>query len=168
PGGLSVDNVPMFVTIGFDDNAHADGMAWILDFMKAKVNPRGSGNKCTFDGGPARVTFFNNSHVGVAMDPIKQQPLRAYRDGHEAANHTDTHDELLARSTDKALWVKEMTTCNDYHVGVGTPRGALIGCRTPFLQQSDQTFDAILEVGFKYDCSIEHYYAGDGSTWPTT
>jgi hypothetical protein len=168
PGGLAVDNVPMLIALGFDDNAYPDGMAWILDFMKSKVNPAGRGNACTFDGTPARATFFNNSHVGVAMDPIKQAHLRAYREGHEAANHTDTHAETLQRNPDKAVWLKEISTCTDYHVGLGIPRADFIGFRTPFLQQSDQTFDAIVELGFKYDCSIEHYYGVDGFAWPYT
>src|SRR6185369_14458805 len=86
PGGLAIDNVPLLVSIGFDDNAYEDGMQWILDFMKSKVNPKGSGNPCTFDGTPARVTFFINSHVGITSDVLKGLHGRAYRDGHEDGN----------------------------------------------------------------------------------
>jgi hypothetical protein len=31
-----LNNVPLLVSIGFDDNAYEDGMQWILDFMKRR------------------------------------------------------------------------------------------------------------------------------------
>jgi hypothetical protein len=169
PGGLAIDNVPQFISFGWDDNAYTDGMTWILEFMKSKMNPAGRGNPCTFDGSPARSTFFNNSHVGVMTDPgIQDAHLRAYREGHEAANHTDTHDELLQRNMDKARWIKELSTCNQYLVDLGIPRADIIGFRTPFLQQAEQTFEAIVDQKFRYDCSIEHFYYHDGYVWPYT
>jgi Polysaccharide deacetylase len=168
PGGLALTNVPLLVSIGFDDNAYEDGMQWILDFMKSKVNPRGSGNRCTFDGTAARVTFFINSHVGITSDALKALHGRAYREGHEAANHTDTHADTLQQNPDRAVWNKEMSTCNDYLVGLGVPRMQIIGFRTPFLQQSEATFEAIVEQKFRYDSSIEHYYGVGGFDWPYT
>jgi hypothetical protein len=168
PGGLALDNVPLLVAIGFDDNAYEDGMQWILDFMKSKTNPAGTGNRCTFDGTPARVTFFINSHVGITTDALKAQHARAYRDGHEAANHTDTHGETLQQNPDRAVWNKELATCNDYLVSLGVPRATIVGFRTPFLQQSEATFEAILEQKFRYDSSIEHYYGVNGFLWPYT
>ena len=169
PGGLAVDNVPLFVSLGFDDNAYPDGMQWILDVMKSRVNPAGRGNPCTFDGAPARASFFNNSHVGEMTEPgIKDAHQRAYRDGHEAANHTDSHAETLQRNPDRALWVKELSTCTDYMVGLGIPRADIVGFRTPFLQQSEQTFEAIVDQKFRYDCSIEHFYGPGGFVWPYT
>lgn len=168
PGGLAVDNVPQFVSIGFDDNQFEDGMQWALDLFKSKRNPAGTGNACTSDGSPARVTFFINSHVGITSDALKALHARVYTDGHEAANHTDTHADTLMQNPDKAVWTKEMTTCNDYLVGLGVPRAKIIGFRTPFLQQSEATFQAIVEQNFKFDCSVEHYNAGDGFLWPYT
>jgi hypothetical protein len=166
PGGLALANVPQFIAIGFDDNAYEDGMKWILDFMKSKTNPRGSGNHCTFDGTPARVSFFINSHVGITSDALKALHARAYQEGHEAANHTDTHADTLQQNPDKAVWTKELTTCNDYLVGLGVPRAAILGFRTPFLQQSEATFQVIVEQKFRYDSSIEHYYGTGGFDWP--
>ena len=168
PGGLGIGNVPLFVSIGFDDNAYEDGMQWILDFMKSKVNPRGSGNHCTFDGTPARVTFFINSHVGITSDALKALHGRAYRDGHEAANHTDSHADTLQQNPDRAVWNKELATCTDYLVSLGVPRPQIVGFRTPFLQQSEATFEAIVEQKFRYDSSIEHYYGVGGFDWPYT
>jgi hypothetical protein len=166
PGGLGVSNVPLLISIGFDDNAYEDGMRWILDFLKTRKNPGGNARPCTFDGTPARVTFFNNSHVGMNSEGIKAQHARAYVEGHEVANHTDTHDESLKQNPSKDVWLKEMSTCTDYHVGLGVPRAAIIGFRTPFLEQSNATFEAMLEQKFRYDCSIEHYYGVGGFVWP--
>jgi hypothetical protein len=168
PAGLAIGNVPLFVSIGFDDNAYEDGMQWALDFLKSKVNPKGSGNPCTFDGTPARVTFFINSHVGITSDALKGLHGRAYREGHEAANHTDSHADTLQQNPDRAVWNKEMATCNDYLVGLGVPRPQIVGFRTPFLQQSEATFEAIIEQKFRYDSSIEHYYGVGGFVWPYT
>jgi hypothetical protein len=168
PGGLAVDNVPQFISIGFDDNAFEDGMQWALDLLQPKKNPAGHGNKCTFDDTPARVTFFINSHVGVTTDALKALHGRVYKDGHEPANHTDTHADTLMLNADKAVWTKEMTTCNDYLVGLGVPRARIVGFRTPFLQQSEATYQAMVEQNFKYDCSVEHYNDGSGFIWPYT
>ncbi|HVR64214.1 MAG TPA: polysaccharide deacetylase family protein [Polyangia bacterium] len=168
PGGLAVTNVPQFVSIGFDDNAFEDGMQWALDLLQSKRNPAGSGNPCTFDGTPARVTFFINSHVGITTDALKALHARVYTDGHEPANHTDSHADTLMQNPDKAVWTKEMTTCNDYLVGLGVPRARIVGFRTPFLQQSEATYQAIVEENFKFDCSVEHYNDGSGFVWPYT
>jgi hypothetical protein len=168
PGGLAVENVPQFVSIGFDDNAFEDGMQWVLDLFKSKQNPAGTGNHCTFDGTPARVSFYINSHVGITSDALKALHARVYTDGHEPANHTDTHADTLMQNPDVSVWTQEMTTCNDYLVGLGVPRARLIGFRTPFLQQSEATYQAIVQENFKYDCSVEHYNDGSGFIWPYT
>jgi hypothetical protein len=168
PGGLAVENVPQFVSIGFDDNAFEDGMQWILDFMKAKTNPAGHGNHCTFDGTPARLSFFINSHVGITPAGLKAQHGRAFREGHEVGNHTDTHDKALQLSRDKALWTKEIVTCSDYLVGLGVPRAAIVGFRAPFLGQSEETIQVVAEQKFLYDCSVEHYLGVGGFDWPYT
>ena len=168
PGGLALENVPQLISFGFDDNAHEDGMQWFLDFIKSKVNPAGSGNPCTFDGTAARVSFFDNSHVDMHTEAMAALHARAFREGHETGNHTDTHADTLQQNPDKAVWTKEMVTCNDYLVGLGIPRDRIVGFRTPFLQQSEATFQAIVEQKFRYDCSIEHYYGTAGFVWPYT
>lgn len=168
PGGLAVNNVPQFVSIGFDDNAFLDGMQWALDMLKSKMNPKGSGNHCTFDGTPARVSFFINSHVGITPPDLQALHARVYTDGHEAANHTDTHGEELKQNPDKALWTKEITTCNNYLVKLGVPRAEIVGFRAPFLEQSEATFQVVVEQKFRYDCSIQHFYWLGGFDWPYT
>jgi hypothetical protein len=143
-------------------------MKWALDLLQPKKNPAGTGNKCTFDDTPARTTFFINSHVGITSDELKGLHRRVYQDGHEAANHTDTHGDALMQNPMKSVWTTEMTTCNDYLAGLGVPRARIVGFRTPFLQQSEATFQAIVEQDFKYDCSVEHYSDGSGFVWPYT
>src|SRR5204863_470436 len=49
PGGLPASKVPMFVLLGFDDNGYADGINWVLDSLRARVNG---------DHTAARATFF--------------------------------------------------------------------------------------------------------------
>jgi hypothetical protein len=69
PQGMSPAQIPMFVSIGFDDNGMsglpgsggAGGTSWFLEFIRDKNNHPGSGNTATFDGTPARITFFNRS-----------------------------------------------------------------------------------------------------------
>lgn len=168
PGGLALENTPQFVSIGFDDDAFEDGMRWILDYMKTKKNPAGKGNPCTFDGTAARVSFFINSHVGITTDALKAQHARAWTDGHEVANHTDTHGDTLMQNMDVNVWLKEMTTCNDYIVSLGVPRSEILGFRTPFLQQAEATFQAMVQEKFHYDCSVEHFYGPMGFDWPYT
>jgi hypothetical protein len=114
------------------------------------------------------VTFFINSHVGITTDALKALHARAYHEGHEAGNHTDTHADTLQQNPDLAVWNHEMSTCNDYLVSLGVPRLEILGFRTPFLQQSEATFTAIVEQKFRYDSSIEHYYGVGGFDWPYT
>jgi hypothetical protein len=166
PGGLAVENVPMFIAIGWDDNGFVDGMDWALDYYQTKRNPKGNGNPCTFDDLPARATFYITSQFA-----LEEQWRRAYEEGHEIGNHTNSHDMTLQQNGDKNVWLGEMSTCNSYlHDTVGVPADAIVGFRTPFLSHSEQTYEAIVETGFFYDCSIEHYkeLATDAFIWPYT
>src|SRR6185295_18852393 len=67
PAGIAVSNAPQFVEIGFDDNyisglgATTGGMAWILNYLRTKRNPAGSGNAATFDNALIRVNFYSNT-----------------------------------------------------------------------------------------------------------
>jgi hypothetical protein len=168
PGGLALSNVPQFVAFGFDDNRYEDGMQWALDLIKSKQNPAGRGEHCTFDGTPARFTFFVTSQVGDTRDTLKALHARAYQEGNEVGNHTDTHATDLQANSDETRWLKEMDTCNTYLSGLGIPRGDVVGFRTPFLQYMPATFAAIAKEGFAYDCSVEHFLSATGEDWPYT
>jgi hypothetical protein len=160
--------VPQFVAFGFDDDRYEDGMQWALDTIKAKRNPAGRGDHCTFDGTQARVSFFITSKVGATSAALQALHARAYQDGNEVANHTDTHADTLQANTDINVWLHEMTTCNGYLSGLGVPKNAIIGFRTPFLQFTSATFNAIAQEGFLYDCSVEHFLSPTGEDWPYT
>ena len=161
-------NVPQFIAIGFDDNRYDDGMQWALDMIKPKVNPAGRGDHCTFDGTPARVSFFIESLVSEVRPTLAALHLRAYTDGNEVGNHTDTHGTSLQQNPDVNAWLQEMNTCNGYLTGLGVPKADIIGFRTPFLAYSGATFDAIAQEAFVYDCSIEHFLSATGEDWPYT
>jgi hypothetical protein len=55
PGGLPVNKVPMFVSMGFDDNPDPEAVNWVVSAFNAIKNPAGSGNAATFDGTTARA-----------------------------------------------------------------------------------------------------------------
>jgi hypothetical protein len=132
------------------------------------MNPAGSGNPCTFDGTPARGSFYIESLVSDANPAIKAAHLRAYTDGNEVGNHTNTHAVTLQQNPDETTWQTEMTTCNGYLNGLGVPRSEILGFRTPFLAYSTATFDQMVAQKFTYDCSIEHFLGPGGEDWPYT
>jgi hypothetical protein len=119
------------------------------------------------DGTAARATFFISAgFASEFFNPAGGQNaadlLNAWRkikaDGHEIANHSWSHGEMLAGS-DKATWQAEMTKANDLFVQtLGVEKCKLWGFRTPFLGFSQSTFDAMKAVGVRYDTSVEFGY----------
>jgi hypothetical protein len=168
PGGLALDNVPQFVAFGFDDNRYEDGMQWALDTIKPKQNPPGRGDHCTFDGTPARFSFFITSMVDQTTAALEALHARAYRDGNEVGNHTDTHADSLQANPNESVWLDEMSKCNIYLKNLGVAPADITGFRTPFLQFTGATFSAIVQEGFLYDCSVEHFLSPTGEDWPYT
>lgn len=106
PGGLLPEQVPMFVSIGFDDNGYAGlensgnkgGMKWAYDLFHDRVNPAGTGNPATYDGTPVRISFFVTSCY-FSSNPADEKSVynlqwilnAVYKDGHEMGNHTWLH-----------------------------------------------------------------------------
>ncbi len=191
PGSLSPQQVPMFVSIGFDDNFYSGypgapgqgGMKWAIDFFKNIKNPAGSRNPATFDDTPARVTFFNTCVYGtrwMAESPvlIKKAWHDAYTDGHEVGNHTVSHAQG-GKTRSQADWYKEIQDCTDFLTraynpdevihspdpsnGVGVDPAELTGFRSPFLHYNDNTFKVLEQTGFTYDVSIEEGFQEDQS-----
>ncbi|ERP31924.1 polysaccharide deacetylase family protein [Chitinivibrio alkaliphilus] len=133
PGGLSPEEVPMFITIGFDDNSRSgidtvgsrpteydypEGMLWALKYFRTLTNPEGEGNAATYDGTPVRVAFYNTSYYASGYNGDNPALIRRiwnelYEDGHEIGNHTHTHSENL-QSADAAQWREEVQTCNEW------------------------------------------------------
>lgn len=169
---------PQFVIFGYDDNQFDDGMHSILDMYKTLNNPAGAGNPLTYDGTPAKASFYVNPGGRDAQWDWTVDDLaiaswkRAYDEGHEIGNHTWYHEHGLAFTVER--WSEEIRRCNDFLVErVGIPREAITGFRTPFLEYNDNLFYALKEQGIEYDSSYEgglRWDGADGSTniWPYT
>ncbi len=128
PGGLTPDQVPMFISIGWDDNSIAgvtgtrcpgDGMKWIIDFLEDLNNPVGTGNEDTFDGSPVRCSFYSNGCYmyqsgfnGDRVTAVKWVHNLAYKQGHEIGNHTNTHQDGSGFSPSQ--WGDEIDQCQNW------------------------------------------------------
>jgi peptidoglycan/xylan/chitin deacetylase (PgdA/CDA1 family) len=171
PGNLTPPQTPQFVSIGFDDNYYAEGMVWILNYLKKIENPTGKNNHKTFDGTPVRVSFFNNTNNAEQVIPgtaLANTYVEAYKDGHEIGNHTKTH--TTSEYTFGIVWKKEIAECKNELASLDIPPEKIIGFRAPFLRYNDATFNTLKELGFLYDCSIESGFDdqtdGTNFTWP--
>src|SRR4051794_15582111 len=183
PGGLTPAQVPQFVAVTFDDgygleDGGTGGVNTIVDFMAAKKNP-GPGNAGTFDGMPVRTTFYLSSSNGTGANLTAW--TKAYKAGHEAADHTINHPNggtLNAGGTAPgkfgvAKWVLEMKGCKDALTrqgGVGAAATDVVGFRTPFLGYNDNTFAALEQLGFAYDSTFPNCLGegedGGSCSWP--
>jgi hypothetical protein len=125
-------------------------------------------NKVNHDGTAARVTFFisggfDSDFFNPAGGHQNAADLlaawrKAHTDGHEIANHSWSHSDSLG-GADEATWQTEMTKANDVFANaLGVEKCKINGFRTPFLNFSPATFDAIKAVGFRYDASVEFGY----------
>jgi hypothetical protein len=199
PGGLAPNQVPMFVTVGFDDNGYSGlegsngtgGITWAADFFRPLVNPAGSGNAATYDGQPARATFYLTATYGAMWISesntfVKRAWHTLMTDGHELGDHTLSH--LHGADWDEAMWTTEIQACIDVLVkpfdpmemnvspdtskGIGMARADFFGFRTPFLEYNGNVFTVLSKLGFRYDGSIEDGYQtdqdGTNYFWPYT
>jgi hypothetical protein len=142
PCGLKPDQVPQFVSIGFDDNGQVGGMTWAVDMLKNR-------GKASF--------YLTCTYMQAAAWKA------AYMAGHEIGNHTVTH--ATDRNVGLSRWMQEMNDCNAYITGqVGVPADEVIGFRTPFLKYDNDTLKAVKQIGFRYDTSIEEGYEWDDNT----
>ncbi len=171
PGNLVPEQTPQFVSIGFDDNYYADGMVWILNYLKKKENPAGKHNPGTFDGTPVRVSFFNNTNNAEKVTPgtaLANTYVEAYQEGHEIGNHTKTH--TTSASTQQKVWEAEIADCRKELAALNIPLDKIAGFRAPFLLYNDSMFHVLEKSGFSYDCSLESGFdeQADGTnfTWP--
>lgn len=195
PQDLAPNQVPMFVSIGFDDNGVSGlegsggtgGLTWFLDYIRNKQNPAGSGNPLTYDSTSARVTFFNTSSYQEEWqsdDPvhIKRAWHSALIDGHEIGNHTFSHGH--GSNFSLAQWEVEIGDVQTHlskpfdpneqpgnsssTTGMGADLAKLTGFRTPFLEYNDAVFKVLKQKGLTYDTSIEEgwHHSMDGTNYP--
>ncbi|HTJ42281.1 MAG TPA: hypothetical protein VL463_09325, partial [Kofleriaceae bacterium] len=155
PAGLAREQVPQFVSFGFDDNFRSDAILWILDdLIKGKTNPPGAHDACTSDGTPVHASFYlSTTYIttdGATEDEgaVRAAWRREYTDGNEMADHTHLHADGTNFSVDQ--WKAEMQTCiqwlTDPSKGVGVHAEEIIGFRTPFLLYSDKTYVALHDL----------------------
>ena len=170
PGGLAPREVPQFIILGFDDNPAVEPMAWFVEQLKDRRNPVGTGQSATFDGALVRMVFFSNG------SPWKDPALvaihrRAVADGHELANHTQTHPEGSDLFSIKR-WRQEIVTCDQTFLKASVLKIQTPGFRAPNAACGDTCFKAVAAVGKLYDSSIPEDYKVDGSgmnfPWPYT
>lgn len=159
PAGLAPSQCPQFIVVGCDDNQHADGIEWVLETFRDKTNPIGKKSALTFDGAPARVSFYV---TGVsAEDPRRGVDAgvlaawkAAYASGHEIANHAWSHAHGGAFTV--AQWREEIERCNEFiAAGTGLPRDQILGFRAPFLEYNENAFTAARQAGMLYDTSVQ-------------
>jgi hypothetical protein len=178
PPGLSPVDVPQFVAVTFDDNFNAGAvgppgaMTWATKFFEPLKNPDGTGFAPTFDGAPARTSFYNNTQA-LGNPGVLQSWVKAREDGHELANHTQDHPNGALFTADD--WTAQIVPCTQgltNPTGVGLPLDALKGFRSPFLAYSPALFGVLKAQGLWYDTSIQSCW-GDGQDgkncgWPHT
>lgn len=166
PGELSREEVPMFVSIGFDDNSDAENLNWILNFTKGLTNNQGEGQAETFDGVPVSLSFFNN---GKYSKEAGEAWKALYDNGHEIGNHSQNHyhgsrtnwsrspatyDILMSQKQ----WEEEIRLTEIELFKDGIALSDIKGFRNPFLEYTDNSINAVYEGGYLYDCSIEEGY----------
>lgn len=170
PADLAVSAVPQFVMFGFDDNPDVEPVQWIVDYLAPKKNPAGAGQAATHDGAPVRVTFYSNGKHLAALPPLAAVHRAALAAGHEMANHTHNHDHGIPFA--KARWLEEIGGDEAVYRALQLPVTKRRGFRTPFLECNAATFEALMELGFTYDTSLEDGYRADENgtnyTWPFT
>jgi len=158
PGGLAANRVPMFVLLGYDDNAYADGINWTLETLRGRKNADGTAALATFFISAGFASDHFNDAGGQNVTDVLNAWRKIKAEGHEIANHSWSHGQQLAGS-DRAAWQAELTKANDLFVNVlGVEKCKLWGFRTPFLGFSQNTFDAIKASGLRYDTSVEFGY----------
>lgn len=197
PAGLDTAKVPLFISLGFDDNKYADGVDWVRDtLLKGRVNNAGAGNKATYDGTPMAVDFFviGNADFPWSEDPHNQdvpadRPVTeswktAYMNGQGINNHTWTHQYNLSdlafdqAKGDLPSLLTEIGMCSQYLVNIaGIPYSEIYGLRTPYLASSvsnNLSFKATADLGMLYDCTLDNGMQGNAPKewanpyWPGT
>ena len=159
PGGLDIEQVPMFVSLGWDDNGLAGGMAWALELAEQRRNS---------DHSALTMSFYATSSFASVTGALWK---RAFNTGHEIGNHTASHSEALRQNPDLSRWRSEIDECRRTLSALGVPESAMVGFRTPFIAHSGATLDAVAEAGFFYDCSLEEGFedpTGRAYRWPYT
>jgi hypothetical protein len=173
PGNLPIDQVPLFVSLGFDDNPEPEGVNWAVGAFSALKNPPGTGNAATYDGTTARATFYHSSVYASAAASWRAAYTAGFETGDHTINHFHGADADAGKNFTEAGWSAEIQGCISFLTGtVGMKRTEVYGFRTPYLQYNANVFPALRALDFWYDCSIQEGIEGDqdGTNffWPYT
>ena len=167
-----VDNPPMFIVVGSDDNTNPAAINWIRSVME---------NGRNFDGSRRFMSFYVNTGQTCALwsrnTTLVNAAYDAYKAGHEIANHTEDHLYCIApngKREDVETIENAIRKTQQALITAGIPKEHHFGFRTPYLTYSDNTFIAMRKVmqdnreQLLYDCSINGMYDKGGPNWPYT
>jgi peptidoglycan/xylan/chitin deacetylase (PgdA/CDA1 family) len=163
---------------GLEGPGASGGLHFLTGLFSGLCNPVGRGNPLTFDASAPHYSFYVNTYYIIpsteksAYDnaemenpvTIKRAWKEAMDNGHEIGVHTHSHPH--GKQFSRSQWQKEIQRCIDIlgqpytadearETGLGVDRSRLAGFRTPFLEYNDNTLQAVLSLGFLYDCSLE-------------
>jgi peptidoglycan/xylan/chitin deacetylase (PgdA/CDA1 family) len=188
PGSLKVYEVPQFITFGFDDNGFSGlensggtgGVKFIIDLFASRYNPSGTGNERTYDGAQTHFSMYCVTgyidNIGIENPVFVKRAWReALLNGNEIGVHTHQHKHGIPLSVEE--WESEIQTCIDWLTkpfdsqesieepdntkGIGMNPSEIYGFRAPYLEYSDNAFQAVFSKGFLYDSSIEEGFQDD-------
>ncbi|KAI8808379.1 hypothetical protein BJ742DRAFT_279066 [Cladochytrium replicatum] len=151
PGGLSIADTPMFVTLTVDDSVYpilTDAFAAVTNFT---TNPNGC---------PLPVTFFTTT---IYTSFVLLSTL--WNQGNEIAIHTVNHPDLGLNAANREAEI----TASRYIINQlgGIPRSKLSGFRAPFLSYNRDVFAILRANNFTYDSSVA-IDATVAGYWPHT
>ncbi|KAI0756459.1 hypothetical protein C8Q80DRAFT_1092934 [Daedaleopsis nitida] len=149
PGGLSVQDTPMFVVFTADDAIQSFTLDAVNQFLAHRKNPNGCQPTMTY------YTSIDYTNFTLVTD--------WYVAGNEIADHTMTHvgtppiDEVKGN----------LIALNSL---AGIPLSSIQGFRAPFLNYSVDTLKMLSQMGFTYDssasASIPVDQDGTDAYWP--
>ncbi|WP_157490770.1 polysaccharide deacetylase family protein [Enterovibrio coralii] len=176
---INTAETPMFVSLGFDDNNDADGLKWVLETLSQYQNPKGADKHANK---PLSASFFMLCGLSRGNAEVLTLWRQAAQAGHDIGNHTETHPDdkvnwnPLESWMTAEQWQEEVSHCNELlkasvdDGGVGA--SSVNGFRAPFLTYDDDTLNALVANGIRYDASfpagITAEHDGTNNFWPHT
>lgn len=188
PNNLKINEVPMFVSFGFDDNGFSGlddldntyGINWASTLFHSLRNPDGERCSTSF----YFASYYISDEENEPPNMVKVAWRSAIDLGHEAGNHTHNHPSGRKFSVED--WDDQISICNEWlrkpvphtikgndpTTGAGLTDVEIVGFRAPFLDYNDNAFISAVNNGFIYDCSIEEGWQvdqdGTNYLWPYT
>ena len=156
PLGVSPENIPQFIILGFDDNPELT--QGLIDSLSKRVNG---------DGSHLHASFYSNTMYSDNKNWGDMH--RAYlAAGFEIGMHTDSH--ISSNNSSQDVIEKEILKNRAILAdSLGVSESTLTGFRTPYLEANDKVMVSIENLGLAYDCSIEEGYQGNRPgdyVWP--